>query len=70
MPADASWTDDPEVVERVRPAILSAAARYLTMVRDGRALDPVANLPRERCVPRTAQLDGEPGAYGMEASWD
>jgi len=40
---EAAWFDDPSVVERVRPAVLSAAARYLLDATDGRARDPVAN---------------------------
>jgi malonyl-CoA decarboxylase len=41
--SSGSWLDDPAGAERVRPGLLSAAARYLTTVRDGRAIDPVAN---------------------------
>jgi malonyl-CoA decarboxylase len=35
----ASWDAD----EAVRPALVALCARYLTTVREGRALDPVAN---------------------------
>jgi len=37
--ADTEW----DVDEAVRPAVLALAARYLTTVHEGRALDPVAN---------------------------
>ena len=68
-PDDASWVDDADVVERVRPAILSAAARYLTTVRDGRALDPVANfhLANGASLERLNWM-ANPAPYGIEAS--
>jgi malonyl-CoA decarboxylase len=40
---DRTWLDDPATAERIRPGVLSAGARYLVHVHDGRALDPVAN---------------------------
>ena len=44
---DRSWLDDPTVAERVKPGILSAAARYLATTETAtgapRAFDPVEN---------------------------
>ena len=34
-----AWDTD----EAIQPALLALCARYLTTIRDGRALDPVAN---------------------------
>lgn len=66
---DRAWIDDPERAERIRPGLLSAAARYLTTVRDGRALDPVANFH----LANGASLDhlnwmANPASYGIEES--
>jgi malonyl-CoA decarboxylase len=37
--ADEDWSSD----EAIKPALLAMCARYLTTVRDGRVIDPVAN---------------------------
>jgi malonyl-CoA decarboxylase len=68
-PADRSWIDDPERAERVRPGLLSAGARYLTTVRDGRALDPVANfhLANGASLERLNWM-ANPAPYGVEES--
>jgi len=64
---DRSWLDDPASVERVRPGLLSAGARYLATVREGRAVDPVANFH----LSNGASLDrlnwmANPASYGIE----
>jgi malonyl-CoA decarboxylase len=66
---DRSWLDDPAVADRVRPGLLSAGARYLTSLRDGRALDPVANfhLSNGASLERVNWL-ANPAAYGIEES--
>lgn len=66
---DRAWIDDAVGAERIRPGLLSAAARYLTTVRDGRALDPVANFH----LSNGASLDhlnwmANPASYGIEES--
>ena len=52
------------------PGLLSAAARYLTTMRDGRALDPVANfhLSNGASVERLNWL-ANPASYGIEESF-
>jgi malonyl-CoA decarboxylase len=67
--ADRSWLEDPTVAYRVRPGILSAAARYLTTVQDGRATDPVANfhLSNGASLERLDWL-ANPAPYGIEES--
>jgi malonyl-CoA decarboxylase len=67
---DRAWIDEPVRAERIRPGLLSAAARYLTTVRDGRALDPVANFH----LSNGASLDrlnwmANPASYGIEESF-
>jgi malonyl-CoA decarboxylase len=66
---DRSWLDDPPRVERVRPGLLSAGARYLTSVRDGRALDPVGNfhLSNGASLERLNWM-ANPAPYGIEES--
>ncbi len=66
---DRTWIDDPVRNERVRPGILSAGARYLTAVRDGRALDPVANfhLSNGASLERLNWM-ANPAPYGVEES--
>jgi malonyl-CoA decarboxylase len=66
---DRTWIDDPTVAERVRPGLLSAGARYLTTVRDGRAIDPVANfhLANGASLERIDWM-ANPAAYGIEES--
>jgi malonyl-CoA decarboxylase len=66
---DRAWLDDPERSERFRPGLLSAGARYLTTVRDGRAVDPVANFH----LSNGASLEhlnwmANPAPYGIEES--
>jgi len=67
--ADRSWLHDSAVGERIRPGIMSAAARYLTTVRDGRVLDPVANfhLSNGASLERLDWL-ANPAPYGIEES--
>lgn len=66
---DPTWIEDPELAERVRPALLSAGARYLMTLRDGRALDPVANfhLSNGASLERLNWM-ANPAAYGVEES--
>ena len=67
--ADDSWIHDAAVAERIRPALLSAAARYLTSTRNGRALDGVANfhLANGASVERLNWL-ANPAPYGIQES--
>jgi malonyl-CoA decarboxylase len=67
--ADRSWLDDAGVAERIRPGLLSAGARYLTTVRDGRAVDPVANfhLSNGASLERINWM-ANPASYGIEES--
>jgi len=66
---DRAWIDDPSRAERLRPGLLSTGARYLTAVRDGRALDPVANfhLSNGASLERINWL-ANPASYGIEES--
>jgi malonyl-CoA decarboxylase len=66
---DRAWIDDPGPAERIRPGLLSAGARYLTTVRDGRALDPVANfhLSNGASLERLNWM-ANPAPYGMQES--
>jgi malonyl-CoA decarboxylase len=66
---DPSWLQDPAVGDRVRPGIMSAAARYLTTVQDGRAVDPVANFHLSNGA-SLERLDwrANPAPYGIEES--
>lgn len=66
---DRRWLDDAALVERYRAAILSAAARYLTTLRDGRAIDPVANfhLSNGASLERLNWM-ANPASYGLEES--
>ncbi len=66
---DRLWLDDVAVIERVRPGVLSAGARYLTSVRDGRAVDPVANfhLSNGASLERINWM-ANPAPYGIEES--
>jgi malonyl-CoA decarboxylase len=66
---DRAWLDDPARAERLRPGLLSAGARYLTTIRDGRTLDPVANFH----LSNGASLEhlnwmANPAPYGIEES--
>jgi malonyl-CoA decarboxylase len=67
--ADLAWIDDPTRAEKLRPGLLSSAARYLMTVRDGRALDPVANfhLSNGASLERLNWL-ANPASYGIEES--
>jgi malonyl-CoA decarboxylase len=67
--ADRSWLEDRAVADRVRPGIMSAAARYLMTVQDGRATDPVANfhLSNGASLERLDWL-ANPAPYGIEES--
>jgi len=67
--ADRTWLTDPVIAERVRPGLLSAGARYLTTLRDGRAVDPVANfhLSNGASLERLNWL-ANPASYGIEES--
>jgi malonyl-CoA decarboxylase len=66
---DRSWIDDRATAERVKPAVLSAAARYLQSTRDGRAHDPVANfhLSNGASLERLNWL-ANPAPYGIDES--
>jgi malonyl-CoA decarboxylase len=66
---DRTWLDDRAVGDRIRPAVLSAAARYLMTVQDGRARDPVANfhLSNGASLERLNWL-ANPASYGVEES--
>jgi malonyl-CoA decarboxylase len=66
---DRAWLDDPSRAERLRPGLLSAGARYLSTVRDGRALDPVANfhLSNGASLERLNWM-ANPASYGIEES--
>jgi malonyl-CoA decarboxylase len=66
---DRGWAGEPDRSERLRPAILSAGARYLTTVRHGRALDPVANfhLSNGASLERLNWL-ANPAPYGLDES--
>ncbi len=68
--ADQSWTADRARGERIRPALLSAGARYLMTVRDGRAIDPVANfhLSNGASLERLNWM-ANPASYGIEESF-
>jgi malonyl-CoA decarboxylase len=67
--AERSWLHDPAIADRIRPGIMSAAARYLTTVHDGRAIDPVANfhLSNGASLERLDWL-ANPAPYGLEES--
>jgi malonyl-CoA decarboxylase len=67
--ADRTWLADSGVAERIRPGLLSAGARYLTTVRDGRAVDPVANfhLSNGASLERINWM-ANPASYGIEES--
>jgi malonyl-CoA decarboxylase len=60
-----AWDSD----EAIQPALLSLCARYLTTVRDGRALDPVANfhLANGAMIQRINWL-GDPSPTGRDRS--
>ena len=66
---DHTWIDDRGVAERIRPAVLSAAARYLMSTRDGRARDPVANFHLSNGA-SLEQLNwlANPAPYGIDES--
>jgi malonyl-CoA decarboxylase len=66
---DGAWLDDPLLAERVRPGLLSAGARYLTTVRDGRGVDPVGNfhLSNGASLERINWM-ANPASYGIEES--
>jgi len=66
---DRAWIGDPARSERLRPGLLSAAARYLTSRLDGRALDPVANfhLSNGASLERINWM-ANPAEYGIDES--
>jgi malonyl-CoA decarboxylase len=66
---DRTWIDDPGRTEQVRAGLLSAGARYLSSLRDGRALDPVANfhLSNGASLERLNWM-ANPASYGIEES--
>jgi malonyl-CoA decarboxylase len=66
---DRAWIDDAPLGDRVRPGLLSAAARYLTTARDGRAIDPVANfhLSNGASLERINWM-ANPASYGLQES--
>jgi malonyl-CoA decarboxylase len=67
--SDPDWVADATMVDRVRPGLLSAGARYLTTLRDGRALDPVANfhLSNGASLERINWM-ANPASYGIDES--
>jgi malonyl-CoA decarboxylase len=68
--ADTSWVTDSGSADRIRPGLLSLAARYVTSADErGRALDPVANfhLSNGASVERLNWL-ANPERYGIEES--
>jgi malonyl-CoA decarboxylase len=71
--ADGRWLDDPAVADRVKPAILSAASRYLatTKTADGapRVIDPVENFHLSNGA-SVEQINwrANPASYGVEQS--
>jgi malonyl-CoA decarboxylase len=66
---DRTWIDDPTRAEQVRPGLLSLGARYLSTLRDGRVLDPVANfhLSNGASLERLNWM-ANPASYGIEES--
>ncbi len=62
--ADTSWLTDTNAADRIRPGLLSLAARYVTTTDErGRALDPGRELPPvERRVRRASELARQSGA--------
>jgi malonyl-CoA decarboxylase len=66
---ERGWISDPDLAERVRPGLLSVGARYLTTMRDGRAIDPVANfhLSNGASLERLNWM-ANPASYGIEES--
>ena len=66
---DRTWLHDKSTGDRIRPGVLSAAARYLTTTHNGRALDPVANfhLSNGASLERINWL-ANPATYGIEES--
>jgi malonyl-CoA decarboxylase len=68
--ANTTWITDASVADRIRPGLLSLAARYLTTADErGRAFDPVANfhLSNGASVERLNWL-ANPERYGVEES--
>jgi malonyl-CoA decarboxylase len=67
--ADRTWIADRARWERLRPGVLSAAARYLMSMREGRALDPVANfhLSNGASLERINWM-ANPAEYGIDES--
>jgi malonyl-CoA decarboxylase len=66
---DMSWLSEGASADRVRAALLSAAARYLMETSAGRARDPVANfhLSNGASLERLNWL-ANPASYGLEES--
>ncbi|HEX5586724.1 MAG TPA: malonyl-CoA decarboxylase family protein, partial [Acidimicrobiia bacterium] len=66
---EIGWLDDRAAAERIRPGLMSAAARYLTDTHDGRARDPVANfhLSNGASLERLNWL-ANPAGYGLDES--
>jgi malonyl-CoA decarboxylase len=66
---DRSWIDDPVRADRLRPGLLSVAARYLTTLRSARAVDPVANfhLSNGASLERINWM-ANPASYGIDES--
>ena len=67
--ADGDWIKNAARGERIRPGLLSLGARYLMTVRDGRAIDPVANfhLSNGASLERIDWM-ANPAPYGIEES--
>ncbi|MFN8025146.1 MAG: malonyl-CoA decarboxylase family protein [Acidimicrobiia bacterium] len=70
---DRAWIDDPTIAERVKPAILSAASRYLATTtpdrEPARVIDPVENFHLSNGA-SVEQLNwmANPAPYGIEQS--
>ncbi len=67
--SDRHWIRDPTRAELLRPGLLSAGARYVMTVREGRAIDPVANfhLSNGASLERINWM-ANPASYGVEES--
>jgi malonyl-CoA decarboxylase len=64
--SDEDWSSD----EAIKPALLATCARYLTTVRDGRVIDPVANFHLANgAVLERINWAADPSAAGRERAF-
>ena len=64
--SDEDWSSD----EAIKPALLATCARYLTTVRDGRAIDPVANFHLANgAIVQRINWAADPSAPGRERAF-